>query len=122
MLADVRLTDRSGTTITRVRLFKSETKSYIWSWDRYPAIDTGADPEDADLERADSVVASSKTVMAQVLPGLSSERRDPKDVAQEAWDSRPQDNGRLMKASTRAWREAAAHDPDIELTLYDDVD
>jgi len=92
---------------TRVRLFRTEQGSLVWSWDR---IESGYDdPEPDNIQRADALV-------------ISAAEHSASDVAAEAWDRRPMFNARLADASIRVWHDAACLDHAIAEVLYTDVE
>jgi len=101
------LDEENGESDTRVRLFKTEKGSLVWSWDR---IEHGYDdPEPDYIQRADALV-------------IAAADRLPTDIAAEAWDRRPTFNGRLADASIRVWHDAARLDTTIAEVLYTDVE
>ena len=104
------LDEDNGESDTRVRLFRTEKGSLVWAWDR---IEHGYDdPAPENIQRADALVISA----TEPAP------RDAKDVAAEAWDRRPNGNGKLALASVRVWHEAAQRDRAIADVLYEDVE
>jgi hypothetical protein len=103
------LDEENGESDTRVRLFRTEKGSLVWAWDR---IEHGYDdPEPENIQRADALVVSA-----------TEPPRSPAEVAAEAWDRRPNGNGRLALASVRVWHEAAQRDRAIADVLYTDVE
>lgn len=103
------LDEENGESDTRVRLYRTDKGSLVWAWDR---IEHGYDnPEPENIQRADAFVVSA-----------AAPQRSPAEVAAEAWDRRPNGNGRLALASVRVWHEAAHRDPAIADVLYTDVE
>ena len=101
------LDEENGESDTRVRLFKTEKGSLVWSWDR---IEHGYDdPEPDNIQRADALVVSAA-------------ERPATEIAGEAWERRPTFNGRLADASIRVWHDAARLDNAIAEVLYTDVE
>ena len=68
------------------------------------------DPDPENIQRADALVISA-----------TEPARPPAAVAAEAWERRPNGNGRLALASVRVWHEASHHDRAIADVLYEDV-
>lgn len=103
------LDEENGESDTRVRLFRTEKGSLVWAWDK---IEHGYDdPEPENIQRADALVVSA-----------TEPARTPAEVAGEAWERRPNGNGRLALASVRVWHEAAHRDTAIADVLYTDVE
>jgi len=103
------LDEEHGESDTRVRLYRTERGSMVWVWDR---IEHGYDdPEPEYIQRSDAAVISA-----------SEPERTPAEVAAEAWNLRPTQNGRLAEASIRAWHEAARNDGAIADVLYTDIE
>lgn len=103
------LDEDNGESDTRVRLFRTDKGSLVWAWDR---IEHGYDdPEPENIQRADALVVSA-----------TEPPRSPVEVAAEAWERRPNGNGRLALASVRVWHEAAQRDRAIADVLYTDVE
>ncbi len=102
------LDEDNGESDTRVRLFRTEKGSLVWAWDR---IEHGYDdPEPENIQRADALVISA-----------TEPARTPSQVAAEAWERRPNGNGKLALASVRVWHEASHRDSAIADVLYEDV-
>ncbi len=117
LLGETDIYDERRATITRVRLFRTEGGSLIWSWDRRP---TGCDTADENLERA------AAEVIKATEGGFSEGRlvdgpRPADDVVADAWQCRPAENNRLLEASTRVWHQAGKVDPGIAAALHQEV-
>jgi len=107
---------------TRVRLFKTEGGSLIWTWD----LSESDEPTDDELQRADALVvaanASHHVPDPENLKGADALGSvTPTGLAQIAWDKRPRENARLSEASTRAFHAAARKDTAVAAVLYEEV-
>jgi len=105
------LDEDNGESDTRVRLYRTEKGSLVWAWDRIEHGYLPDDPEPENIQRADALVVSATDPV-----------RSPAEVAAEAWERRPNANGRLSLASVRVWHEAAHRDEAIADVLYTDVE
>jgi len=105
------LDEENGESDTRVRLFRTEKGSLVWAWDRIEHGYLPEEPEPENIQRADALVVSA-----------TDPDRSPAEVSAEAWDRRPNANGRLALASVRVWHEAAQRDRAIADVLYTDVE
>lgn len=107
LLGESSICDENDTgDYTRVRLFKSQGGSLIWSWD----LSECDDPSEDELKRADALVIESGSGEATAA-----------ELAQMAWDKRPRENARLNEASTRAFHAAARVDAAVSTALFEDV-
>ena len=107
---------------TRVRLFKSEGGSLIWTWD----LSESDEPTDEELQRADALIvdanASHQLPNPENLKGaVVSRSATPTELAQIAWEKRPRESARLIEASTRAFHAAARMDAAVAAALYEEV-
>ena len=105
------LDEDNGESDTRVRLFRTEKGSLVWAWDKIEHGYLPEDPEPENIQRADALVISA-----------TEPARTPAEVSAEAWERRPNGNGRLALASVRVWHEAAHRDSAIADVLYTDVE
>ena len=105
LLGESSICDEDDTGLyTRVRLFKSEGGSFIWSWD----LSECEEPEEEELQRADALV-------------IQNQDQAPHELAHAAWEKRPRENARLSEASTRAFHAAARKDSSVAAALYEEV-
>lgn len=103
------LDEENGESDTRVRLFRTLKGSLVWAWDR---IEHGYDdPEPDNIQRSDALVISATEGSRTAL-----------EIAEDAWNQRPNGNGRLAKASVRVWHDAARVDSAIAEVLYTDIE
>lgn len=122
LLGESSICDEDDTGLyTRVRLFKSQGGSFIWSWD----LADDEEPDDEELQRADALVIDARATHQLIDPENPKvavmREATPAELAQVAWDKRPRENARLSEASTRAFHAAARRDDAVATALYEEV-
>ena len=123
LLGESSICDEDDTGLyTRVRLFKTEGGSFVWSWD----LSESDDPEDEEIQRADALVVDANANHRVADPAGPmgepvSRQATPRELAHIASERRPRENARLVEASTRAFHAAARMDDAVGDALYEEV-
>jgi hypothetical protein len=129
LLGSAHRQDDRSSVVTRVRLFRTEAGTYIWSWDRgYFSSENpdGDDEEGENIERADTEIISADEEIDVRDPdslGFRTITRVPtrEEIIARVWERRPTENAKVTEGSSRVWHAAAKLDPVIAAALYDTV-